>query len=140
MSNIIDSLKSFYTRFESLDLDSIAKIYDRNVVFRDPLHEIEGLIAMKDYFSSLSGSVDYCNFSFGDELIGENKAYLNWEMRFKHRKLNDGNEIVLRGVSHLEFGEKIVYHEDFYDLGAMIYEHTPIFGRVVTWLKRKILS
>ncbi len=140
MSNVIDSLKSFYESFDPSDVQLIDKIYDRDVVFRDPLHEIEGLVSMHDYFSNMLKAIDYCKFSFGDELIGDNKAYLSWKMYFRHKQLNQGNEIVLRGVSHLEFGEKVVYHEDFYDMGAMVYEHTPVFGRAVAWLKGRILS
>lgn len=140
MSEVIDSLKGLYEKFDSVDLRELDKIYDASVVFRDPLHEIGGLQGMKDYFSNLSQAIDYCRFSFGDELIADSKAYLSWKMYFRHRQLNQSNEIVLRGVSHLEFGDKIVYHEDFYDMGAMVYEHVPVFGRAVAWLKRRIVS
>lgn len=140
MSDLIGSLKGLYGNFDSADLQQLAKIYDSGVVFRDPLHEVEGLESMQDYFFNLSKAIDYCRFSFGDELVADNKAYLSWKMYFRHKQLNRGNEIVLRGVTHLEFGAKIVYHEDFYDMGAMIYEHTPVFGRAIAWLKRRILS
>lgn len=140
MSNIIDPLKDIYSNFDLAAVKRLGEIYDRNVVFRDPLHELDGLDDMQDYFLKLSETIDYCKFSFGDELVSENKAYLSWKMFFRHRQLNRGNEIVLRGVSHIEFAEKIVYHEDYYDMGEMVYEHVPIFGRTVRWLKRRMLG
>ena len=45
----------------------------------------------------------------------------------------------MRGVSQLQFGEKgIYYHEDIYDMGALIYENIPLFGGGVRWLKQRL--
>ena len=45
--------------------------------------------------------------------------------------------IVYEGVSKLEFNEKIYKHQDFYDLGAMLYEHIPVLGSLVKIIKTK---
>ena len=74
-----------------------------------------------------------------DEVIGEKTAYVKWVMHFRHPRL--GNRLIsVRGVSHLKYGEKIEYHEDFYDMGAMLYEQLPVLGNVTRWLKLRLAS
>ena len=34
--------------------------------------------------------------------------------------------------------DKVYYQQDQYDLGAMIYEHIPVIGPVVRFLKRRL--
>jgi len=45
-------------------------------------------------------------------------------------------------VSQLRFDfhgfDKVYRHRDYFDAGAMLYEHLPVVGRVVSWLKRRI--
>jgi hypothetical protein len=60
-------------------------------------------------------------------------------MHFKHPKL--GNRLIsVRGVSHLQISDKIDFHEDFYDMGAMLYEQLPLLGNVTRWLKLRLAS
>ena len=42
------------------------------------------------------------------------------------------------GVSLLRLDKKIIEHHDYYDLGAMVYEHIPLFGGVVKGVKKRI--
>jgi hypothetical protein len=46
----------------------------------------------------------------------------------------------VRGVSHLKISDKIDYHEDFYDMGAMLYEQLPLLGSVTRWLRLRLAS
>jgi hypothetical protein len=34
--------------------------------------------------------------------------------------------------------EKIIFHRDYFDAGAMLYEQIPLLGRVIKWVKQKI--
>ena len=36
------------------------------------------------------------------------------------------------------YGERIVYHRDYFDAGALVYEHIPLMGRAI-WLLKKVL-
>lgn len=138
MRNITAELKELFRDFNSNTASRLAQLYDKKIIFRDPVHELNGLSEMQRYFEHLSKNLDYCRFSYGDELIGDGKAYLNWEMRYRHQKISKGKEILVRGISHIEFGDNIVYHEDFYDMGAMLYEYIPIVGGSVRWLKKQL--
>ena len=59
-------------------------------------------------------------------------------MRFRHKKLGGGKEIEVRGATFVEFHDRIFLHEDFFDVGSMLYEHIPVMGAGVRFLKRRI--
>ena len=96
-----------------------------------------GLVELEDYFTSMCADLSDCRFEYLDEVVGERSAYIKWMMHFKHPRL--GNRLIsVRGVSHLKLGEKIEYHEDFYDMGAMLYDQLPLLGNVTRWLKMRL--
>lgn len=128
-----------YQESGKLTADQIETLYDERVIFRDPVHCIEGLSALQRYFADIAGNVKYCYFDFLDELVCDDMAHVTWNMRFAHPNIAGGREQVLRGMSFVRFADgRICYHEDCYDLGAMIYEHLPVLGSVTRFLKRRL--
>lgn len=136
---VLERFKDYFRVLHESDLSQLRTIYDENIVFKDPVHEIRGLVELEDYFTSMCSDLSDCRFEYLDELVDENAAYVKWMMHFKHPKL--GNRLIsVRGVSHLEIGDKIEFHEDFYDMGAMLYEQLPLLGNVTRWLKLRLVS
>ena len=136
---VIDRFKRFFQTLHESDLGELHRLYADNVVFKDPVHEIRGLVDLEDYFTSLCSDLSDCRFEYLDQLIDDETAYIKWVMHFKHPRL--GNRLIsVRGVSHLKLGEKIEFHEDFYDMGAMLYEQLPLLGNVTRWLRVRLAS
>jgi hypothetical protein len=44
----------------------------------------------------------------------------------------------VRGVTLIRFTDRIYYHEDFFDLGAMLYQHVPVLGSVIRYLNNRM--
>lgn len=135
-------IKQFKLCFQDLsqaDLSQLSDIYANDVVFKDPVHEIHGLVGLEDYLTALCADLSHCQFEYLDEVISEHSAYIKWVMHFKHPKLGD-KLISVRGVSHLQFSDKVDFHEDLYDMGAMLYEQLPVLGNVTRWLKLRLAS
>lgn len=131
--------KDYFKVLHDSDLSRLRDLYDEEIVFKDPVHEIRGLVELEDYFTSMCSDLSDCRFEYLDELIGEDAAYVKWVMHFKHPKL--GNRLIsVRGVSHLKIGDKIEFQEDFYDMGAMLYEQLPLLGNVTRWLRLRLAS
>jgi hypothetical protein len=59
-------------------------------------------------------------------------------MDYAHPRLRGGAIITVRGMTHLLFTNKIYYHEDSYDLGALLYEHIPVLGLATRQLKTRM--
>lgn len=138
MSNsVVDDLKETFATADKLSTDDLLGIYTNEIVFVDPLGRIEGLDNLGHYFSGVYKNVISCRFDYLEECRLDNRTSIKWDMYFRHPKLKGGQEITVRGVSLLEFADKITYHEDIYDVGSLIYEHVPLVGGPVRFLKKR---
>ena len=139
-SLLIERFKAFYLDVKHPQLDKIDEIYTEDVLFKDPVHELRGTETLHAYLSEMCANVHSGRFEYLDQIVSENTAYIKWNMHFKHPKL--GNKtITVRGISQVQFNERIYFHEDVYDLGQLIYEHVPLLlGAVVKGLKKRLAS
>lgn len=138
-----DFLRQFAERFAALDasnLDRLGELYSDNVLFRDPLHEVRGLTELRRYFAELYANVSELRFDFhGFDQVREGEGYLRWTMSYRHPRLARGETIQIEGCSHLRWeGDKVHQHRDYFDAGALLYEHLPVLGSAIGWLKRRL--
>lgn len=138
MPDPIGRFKEVFNQLDASNLNLLGEIYQPDVVFRDPVHELEGLEALRDYYAGLYEGVVSCRFEFEDELITDGRAVLVWVMHFEHARFCRGQTLSLAGASHLRFGEKVFLHHDYFDMGAFIYERVPLLGSVIRAIKRRL--
>lgn len=138
---LIEKLQKFYDEFAESSLDKLDQIYADDVVFIDPIHQTHGIDDLRAYFKHTMSGVEQCHFAF-DEQRGDNDVqFLTWQMRLIHPKLAKGREIVVPGVSELHIKDgKIGKQQDYYDLGAMLYEHITVLGYVVNKIKQRMIA
>ncbi len=139
MPAVIERFKGFYRDLSQLQVPEFDKIYADDVIFRDPVHEIRGAADLLGYMEALCERVEFCQFEYLDELVTADKAYIKWNMNFRHPSLGQATHTV-RGVSHIQFSDRVYYHEDVYDMGQMLYEHLPVLGGATRWLKRRLAA
>lgn len=135
-------LQRFAHAFAELDASRLAELdelYSADIQFQDPLHRIEGLPALRTYFAQLYANVSNLRYDFHafDE-VAPGEGYLRWTLHFSHPRLAQGAPIALQGCSYLRWNDRIYLHQDFFDAGALLYEHLPLFGSVIRWLKRRL--
>ncbi|MEH6565617.1 MAG: nuclear transport factor 2 family protein [Halopseudomonas sp.] len=143
MSSSDDFAREFADAFASLDkhnLDRLSELYAPQIHFTDPLHDVQGLDAMHQYFANLYANISELEFEFLQcSGIGEEQALLRWNMRYRHPRLAGGRRICVPGCSLIHFQHgKVDRHIDYYDAGALLYEHLPLLGQVIAWLKRRL--
>lgn len=135
-------LQRFAQAFAELDRHNLARLeqlYSAEVEFRDPLHRIHGLPALRDYFAQLYANATRPEFTFHAlDQTGDGQGYLRWTMQFSHPRLRGGRPIRVDGCSYLRWNERVYLHHDYFDSGALLYEHLPLLGRVIAWLKRRL--
>lgn len=129
-----------YQNLSAENLQLLKTIYRDDVRFIDPAHEIYGIEDLTRYFAALYENIDSIHFSFGEPIMIENSGYVSWEMTFCHKRLAGGNPIAVEGVTFLEFDEQgnVFQHRDYFDLGAMLYEHIPLLGRLLKSIKERL--
>ena len=130
----IAQFKRLYHTFDYNTLKMLPTLYSQSIVFKDPIHQLTGIESLTRYFASFCNPDTRSEFEFVTELVTNDQAFFQWKMRYSHPKLNGGKQLLLDGGTLIKFNSNIIYHEDFYDMGAMIYQHVPILG----WAVKKI--
>lgn len=135
---VLPQVKLFYEQFSAATIARLDDIYTPDVEFRDPIHTIHGGLRLKGYLRRMAASISHYQMRYLDEMVTENGAYLTWELDYAHRSLRGGSIITVRGMSRLLFTTRVYYHEDSYDLGALLYEHIPGLGFATRQVKHRL--
>ncbi len=127
--------------FNALTKDNVSEVVDQfyhpELEFSDPIVKVKGREAMKKYYANMYKNVKEVRFAFnefvsmGDTVVGV------WVMTLKTDSLNGGEPFQVEGNSVIKFRDgQAIYHRDYFDVGAMIYEKIPVVG----WMVRKVKS
>lgn len=134
---MIEELMHCYASAENVREETLRTLYASDLVFKDPTNYLSGVDDFISHTLSLYSHVIYCEFDFDEEnlITAPEKASIPWVMKLAHKKLNRGREFSVRGVSIVRYNDKIFFQEDFYDLGAAVYEQVPVLGSIVKKLR-----
>ncbi|MFT6904081.1 MAG: hypothetical protein ACJAS1_000726 [Oleiphilaceae bacterium] len=137
---LVEHFKSLYRTMcaEDLQEELLEEVYDEDLLFQDSFHKIQSRAAFLRYCSELYQNLKSCDFDFHDQWISDGQAMLTWTMAYSHPKLNRGKHISVSGSSHIRFNEKVYFHQDYFDGGALLYEHVPVLGSIIQQLKKRM--
>lgn len=141
--SVLNQFEQIFSDFSLATIPLLPSVYSESVVFRDPVHELHGLRNVSLYFGKTLRGVSECRFEFITRVVQADQAAYRWRMWYAHPKLQQGELLSLSGASFLswqsfEHGERIIFHEDYYDLGDMIYQRIPILSSVIRVIKRRM--
>ena len=71
VQRLIIQLKDFYAGFSSSTIALAENIYTQDVEFRDPVHTLHGVLALKGYFKRMAVSLQHYQIHYLDELVGD---------------------------------------------------------------------
>lgn len=126
----------YFENLEEADYALLPKIYHENVVFTDPLHSVEGLSKLANYFATLNRNLRMGRFYFVEVDTIQDKTYLRWIFDAKLKRPK--SRVRVEGVSLLYHDDKVRQQKDYYDLGALAYEHVPVLGRLIKKMKKSM--
>lgn len=139
MTELAQQLTQFYTEITMDSVEQLGFIYDPKVEFVDPVRSHHGLPALQRYFANLLGNVTHCRFDISSIDAINNRLFIVWKMHYGHPQVAGGKPLTLQGTSVLKTeANKVVFQQDYYDMGAMLYEHIPVLGFVVKKLKNRL--
>jgi ketosteroid isomerase-like protein len=136
-------IADFYRGLDKDHIGLVDQFYDKNAEFLDPIVDLHGVSALRDYYAGLYKNVKTIRFDFTSEVAQGNDHVVMWKMTLLSESLNGGKEFSIDGNSFIRFGGadgKVVYHRDYFDMGAFIYERLPVLGRVIRFIKEKMSS
>ena len=137
---LADRVIKAYQSLNSEDLFDVGALYAPDVYFEDPTHGIQGKAALMKYFTKMFRNLRDCEFKFHQTISNGTDIFLSWTMLLSHPSIKKGETIRIEGASYLKTRNgKNYYHRDYFDMGAMLYEHLPVMGRVIHHLKERLV-
>jgi hypothetical protein len=141
MGNRLKEIESLFNNFNKDTLHLADDFYDADVVFRDPIVELRGRDALKAYYAEMYENVTSIRFDFSGGIEKDDEVVAFWTMEARARGLKGGEPVLLEGASHIRFGGesgKAIYHRDYFDMGAFVYENIPVLGPIIRYTKGRL--
>lgn len=140
MSKRQERIEKVFNQLRADNLHILDDFYHTEIAFYDPVGELKGLDDMKAYYAGMYENVKDIRFDFSDHLVQGDVFSSFWDMTFKAEGLNGGDPITIQGISRIEFDPEtnlVIYHRDYFDMGSMVYEHIPVVGAMIRYIKGK---
>lgn len=136
-------------RFEAFNSDFSAanitnqtrNVYAADIYFRDPFKQIHGEPEFEAYLLRGSAAVSAFSMEWLDVAESHGDYYFSWIMSVTLKR--DGSNAkpsLTTGISHVRFGAdgKVIFHQDYFDAGAFLYERIPVLGSEIRFIKKRL--
>lgn len=135
-------IDKFYNGLTSENVTArLTALYSPGVQYSNPFVTITGTEAVQDHYLKLFANMTSFELEISEEFLSGQETVLLWEVNFVHPKLNGGEKVTMSGVSHLTFAnDLIISQKDYFDTGAVVYENITLVGRIVKWVKGRIIG
>ncbi len=132
----IDRFRKFFAGVTAESVSSnLEATYASDASFNDTLKTLHGREEIKAYFLRMAAHTDFVKAVVVDSAHSGRNYYVRWVMdvRFKGSK----KTIRTIGMTHLMFDRdgRIVMHQDYWDSAAGFFEHVPVIGASIRWVK-----
>lgn len=135
------TIRQVFNELRANNTEILDGFYTADVVFEDPLGQVNGLNSMKEYYQAMYKNVQDIRFEFKDDAVNGDRHLSTWVMYLRAQGLNGGEEVAVHGVSELEFQSEsslVIYHRDYFDMGEFLYQHIPILGSVIKLVRKQL--
>ena len=137
-------IQAFIKLYDQLDrgyIDKqIADTYAEKIYFNDTLVTIHDRQNLLKYLKHTQQQLDSIKFEVLGVHDSGKDSYVRWLMETRFRTMGQEYDIQSIGISHLRFNEenKIIVHQDYWDSMQGFYQHLPVIGGILRWIKKNI--
>jgi hypothetical protein len=137
-----EAIGRFDAFFGDVTVESIRSqidgFYAPDVYFNDTLKTLRGRQAVEAYFIRMPQHADFVRAKVIDHSRSGANYYVRWIMDVRYKGAKE--TVSTMGMTLLRFDKqgRVVLHQDFWDSSAGFYEHLPVLGGVIRWIKSKI--
>lgn len=138
------AVEKFRAFFGDLREDMIKKeirsVYAPEIRFNDTLKSIKGVDPLEHYLVETARNVESCKVEIEEVLTSSAGVYVRWRMGIRFKKFRKGTTQESIGMTHLRFDKegRVVYHQDYWDSGANLFEKIPVLGSGIRAVKRRL--
>jgi hypothetical protein len=116
------------------------QVYAPGAYLNDTLKTIHGAPAIRDYFIKTAKGLDSMTVIFDDVAVSGRNYYFRWTMDTRMKNLAHGKTVRTIGITMVRFDSegRVILHQDFWDSAQGVWEHVPVLGGVIRWIRTKI--
>ncbi len=130
---------NLYNKLQDKSLvDNIAKAYAEKLYFNDTVVTLHSRKELQEYLQHTQESLDSMSFEALEVYEKNNDVLVRWSMRTQFTIMGQQRDVKSLGISHLRFNDdgKIVLHQDYWDSTQGFYQHIPLIGGLLRWIKK----
>jgi len=137
------AVEGFADFYENLSEENVAgkvdRTYSEDVFFYDTLKLVRSRPELSQYMLETARNTESVKATILDVASSGGDYYVRWVMEIRLKKFKKGQTLTSVGVTHLRFDPegKISLHYDYWDSTAGFFEHVPLVGGVLRWIKSK---
>lgn len=120
--------------------ERIREIYAPRFYFNDTLRSVEERDDLAQYLGHTAQRLESMKLTIQDRQVSGNDAYLRWTMRTQFSVGWRSTDTTTLGMTHLRFNEQgqVVLHQDFWDSRQGVFEHIPVLGGTIEWVRKRL--
>ena len=140
-SEIDQRIDNFIKLYNHLEKNSVARetknTYAESIYFNDTLVTINNRQELIKYLEQTQQQIQSLSFSVLNVFEKDNDLLVQWKMRTEFEILGQQSDIETIGISHLRFDQhgKITLHQDYWDSTHGFFQHIPMIGGILQWIK-----
>jgi hypothetical protein len=121
-------------------MNTVAEFYAADAEFHDPSVSVKGADAIRAHYAYQYASLRSIRWVFEPDVTQGDRTVLIWKMTIEHPSLRGGAAFTVPGSSLIRFNAagKAVYHRDYFDMGAFVYEQLPVLRSLIRFIKGRV--
>lgn len=134
----VAAIVTFFGSFSPASLGRLSEIYAGNASFVDPFNEVSGIAAIRHVYADMYAQLADPRFEVLQSISEQGRCVLTWNLHF--RRSGSEQAHCIHGASVLQLDEegRIVTHRDYWDPSRQLYEHVPVLGILMRYIRRKL--
>ena len=116
------------------------QVYAPQAFFNDTLKTLHGSAAIRDYFIRTAQGLESMSVNFEDVAVSGRNYYFRWTMETRMKHLAHGRTVRTTGVTFVRFDPegRVLVHQDYWDSAQGVWEHVPVMGLILRWIRERI--
>ncbi len=130
----------FFKNLNSNTMGSVLEFYKPDAIFVDPMGEVKGAKNIQAYYAYQYKNAEKISWTTEPEIIQGKIHILIWTMHLTASSLNGGKAFDVQGMSRfiIEEDGKASFHQDYFDVGAFVYEKVPVLKNIIFFVKDRM--
>lgn len=139
-------IQNFVNLYNHLEKRSVAldteKAYAEFLYFNDTLVTLHTRKDLIEYLENTQKKLESLNLEVLNVFETNGDVYVQWVMDTRFTVMGKRSDVKSLGISQLRFDPngKIILHQDYWDSTNGFFQHIPLLGGILQWIKTRLHS